>query len=121
MSIAKEDEMNAWIKERDGIRKDLEDSVLKEQFSNQVKEAQKDMVVAPKHYADRKYQSILVIQDTLSSEEFQGYLKGSILKYQLRAGKKDKELQEHNKASVYLQWLKEFQEFGEMQNVPEFK
>lgn len=81
----------------------------------------KDQVVAPQHYADRKYQSILVIQDTLTVEEFKGFLKGNALKYLSRSGKKDKDLQEYNKASVYLQWLKEVEEFGEMQKVPEYK
>ena len=78
----------------------------------------KDMVKAPQHYADRKYQTILVLQDTLSTEEFLGFLKGNAMKYLSRAGKKDAQLQELNKAKVYLQWAIELEEHGELQDVP---
>jgi hypothetical protein len=81
----------------------------------------KDQVVAPQHYADRKFQTILVMEDTLSEEQFKGYLKGNVIKYISRAGKKDKTLQELNKAKTYLQWLIEMEEHGQLQNVPEYK
>ena len=80
----------------------------------------KDLVKAPTHYADRKYQTILVLQDTLSQEEFSGFLKGNAMKYLSRAGKKDETLQELNKAKVYLQWAIELEEHGELQIVPEY-
>lgn len=35
------------------------------------------------------FESIEVIEDVLSKEEYIGFLKGNILKYQLRLGKKD--------------------------------
>lgn len=50
----------------------------------------KDLVNNPKHYdlfADGT-QSFSVIKRTLSKEEYIGFLKGNILKYRLRAGKK---------------------------------
>lgn len=49
-----------------------------------------DDVVNPRHYdlfADGM-QAIDVIEAALSPEEFAGYLKGSVLKYRLRAGEK---------------------------------
>jgi hypothetical protein len=81
----------------------------------------KDQVVAPQHYADRKYQTILVMEDSMSEEQFKGYLKGNVMKYISRAGKKDKTLQELNKAKTYLQWLIEMEEHGSLQEVPEYK
>jgi len=81
----------------------------------------KDVVKAPSHYANRKYQTILVMEDTMTTEEFKGYLKGNVMKYTSRAGKKDATLQELNKAKTYLQWLIEVEETGKLQNVPEYK
>ncbi len=105
MPIALEKETNEFAKE------------IKRQFEENVK---KDLVKAPQHYADRKYQTILVLQDTLSQEEFAGFLKGNAMKYLSRAGKKDASIQELNKAKVYLQWAIELEEHGELQIVPEY-
>lgn len=80
----------------------------------------KDQVKAPSHYADRKYQSILVIEDSMSTEAFKGYLKGNIMKYISRAGKKDKTTQDLNKAATYLQWLIEVETEGKLIDVPGF-
>jgi len=80
----------------------------------------KDQVKAPSHYANRKYQTILVMEDTMSTEEFKGYLKGNVMKYISRAGKKDATLQELNKAKTYLQWLCEVEETGKLQEVPTY-
>ena len=81
----------------------------------------KDQVKAPSHYANRKYQTILVMEDTMSTEEFKGYLKGNVMKYISRAGKKDATAQELNKAKTYLQWLIEVEETGKLQEVPDYK
>jgi hypothetical protein len=81
----------------------------------------KDQVKAPSHYANRKYQTILVMEDTMSTEEFKGYLKGNVMKYISRAGKKDATAQELNKAKTYLQWLIEVEETGKLQEVPSYK
>ena len=56
----------------------------------ETKEVKEDLVNNPKHYmlfADGT-ESFDVIRKTLTPEEFIGFLKGNILKYRLRAGKK---------------------------------
>ena len=57
----------------------------------------------------------------MSEEEFKGYLKGNVIKYISRAGKKDATLQELEKAQTYLNWLVEFEDKGKLVNVPSFK
>lgn len=48
----------------------------------------KDFVNQPPHYADRRFETIDVIEDALTPEEFRGFLKGNALKYMLREGRK---------------------------------
>ena len=74
----------------------------REQFSEKP-----DMVNHPPHYADRKYEVIDVIEDTLTPEEFRGFLKGNALKYLLREGRK-KGTRDIDKAGWYRQKLQEF-------------
>ena len=48
-----------------------------------------DEVNNPKHYdLFPGHQSIDVIKDALTDEEWRGFLKGNVLKYRLRAGEK---------------------------------
>lgn len=64
-----------------------------------------DMVNHPPHYAEGKtlgIETIDIIQNELTPEEFRGYLKGQILKYQSRAGKKSNTVEDHKKAQWYL-------------------
>ena len=79
-----------------------------------------DQVSAPSHYANRKYQTILVMEDQMSPEAFKGYLLGNTTKYLSRAGQKDNTLQDLCKAKVYLQWLIEMEGKGSLQEVPSF-
>ena len=79
-----------------------------------------DAVKAPSHYANRKYQSILVMEDSMSTEEFKGFLKGNVMKYTTRAGQKDTTVQDLCKAATYLQWLIEVEGKGSLQNVPSY-
>ena len=50
-------------------------------------------------------ESVDVIRATLTEEEFKGWCKGNALKYLLRAGKKDDEIQDLAKAGVYINWV----------------
>jgi len=70
-----------------------------------------DPVNKPYHYNWLKKEVIDIIRDSLSEEEFKGYLKGNILKYSLRAGIKDYDKLEEDlqKRNVYLQWLIELE------------
>ena len=42
----------------------------------------------------------------LSKEEFIGFIKGNVIKYTVRAGKKDDAVKDIDKAIDYLEWLK---------------
>lgn len=69
--------------------------------------AMSDVVNKPDHYqlfADGT-EAIDVIRRTLSPEEFVGYCKGNVLKYRLRAGKKDKLEQDIAKAETYVRMM----------------
>lgn len=48
-----------------------------------------------------------VLKNTLTPEELQGFLKGNILKYRLRAGKKDDAAKDLAKAEHYAGLLRE--------------
>ena len=66
-----------------------------------------DPVNKPHHYmlfADGT-EAIDVIRAALTPEEFAGYCKGNVLKYRLRAGKKDKLEQDIAKANTYADML----------------
>lgn len=67
----------------------------------------KDMINSPDHYTDGGIETIDFIRAKLSPEEFAGYLRGNILKYMSRAGKKTTASEDYKKALVYLQWLSE--------------
>ena len=67
-----------------------------------------DAVKEPNHYQMFGTVEVIdMIKELLTEEEFRGYLCGSVLKYRLRAGKKDNTLQDIAKALRYEQWLKE--------------
>jgi hypothetical protein len=59
------------------------------------------------HYKDMPIQPWAVMESVLTPQEFIGYLKGNIIKYSLRQGKKDSP--DADKAKHYMQKLKEFQ------------
>lgn len=64
-----------------------------------------DMVNQPPHYACRKFETIEVLRDALTPEEFRGFLKGNALKYQLREGRKPGADQDVQKAEWYVKKL----------------
>ncbi len=57
------------------------------------------------HYKDMPLQPWDVMEAVLTPEEFRGFLKGNIIKYALRQGKKDSD--DAGKAKHYLEKLKE--------------
>jgi len=63
-----------------------------------------DIVKRPKHYADKEIEVIDYIKDTLTKEEFQGYLSGNILKYISRYNLKNG-VEDLKKARYYLEKL----------------
>lgn len=62
----------------------------------------------PAHYAG-KVECIEAIESCMSEEAFKGFLRGNIIKYLWRAGKKDSEIQEFKKAQWYLDRLIEME------------
>ena len=62
------------------------------------------------HYKDMAIQPWAVMESVLTPQEFIGYLKGNIIKYSLRQGKKDSP--DADKALHYMQKLKELSDSG---------
>ena len=72
-----------------------------------------DMVNSPPHYKlnGLDIESVDVIRAVLTAEEFRGWCKGNAIKYLMRLGKKDKEIQDSKKSIKFLGWLvKELEE-----------
>ena len=53
-------------------------------------------------------------QGLISKEEFIGFIKGNIIKYVVRCGKKGNPIEDIDKAISYLQLLKKIMRFGKM-------
>ena len=64
-----------------------------------------DNVHAPQHYLHGKKETIDVISDCMTGDEFHGYLKGNILKYVARYKFKGEPLEDLHKAQWYLNRL----------------
>ena len=62
-------------------------------------ERDKDPVNSPNHYKQGNRETIEVIKDYMTSDEFSGYLKGNIIKYVGRFKFKGNPLQDLKKAS----------------------
>lgn len=65
-----------------------------------------DLQVSGNHYKDMPIQPWHVMEAVLTHAEFVGFLKGNIIKYSLRAGRKDGS-DDAGKARHYLQKLRE--------------
>lgn len=50
-------------------------------------------------------ETIDFIKSKLSPEEYEGFLKGNVLKYLSRAGHKDDKKEDYRKAKEYMGWL----------------
>lgn len=74
-----------------------------------VNKAIRDMVNNPAHYggADNPYETIKVARANLTPEEFVGAMKFQVLRYNDRAGKKDKNkiIEDYKKGLFYQQEL----------------
>lgn len=72
--------------------------------------------VNPQHYKEGVHEVIDIIRATLSKEEFEGYLKGNIIKYSCRAGLKGDRAEDIAKRDVYTTWLRKLREFKDMRD-----
>ncbi len=68
-----------------------------------------DLQVSGNHYKDMAIQPWELMESVLTHEEFIGFLKGNIIKYSLRAGRKDGS-DDLGKAKHYMMKLKEIQD-----------
>ena len=69
------------------------------------------------HYKDMTIQPWEVMEAVLTPEEFRGFLRGNVIKYAMRQGKKTGAEHDGDKAKHYLAKLKEFNEtMHKMQN-----
>jgi hypothetical protein len=66
-----------------------------------------DSVNHPPHYTRGGIETLDVIRAKMSSDRFQGYLMGNVLKYLLRCEYKEKRIEDINKAQFYLNALVE--------------
>ena len=64
-----------------------------------------DKIQKPFHYNQGSIETIDLIQGSVSSKEFEGYLKGNIIKYLSRYNYKDAPLDDLHKAEWYLEHL----------------
>jgi len=64
-----------------------------------------DHANSPAHYKHGKKETIDVIQDCMTDDEYHGYLKGNVLKYVARYKFKGEPLQDLEKAQWYLNRL----------------
>lgn len=65
---------------------------------------EEELIYGPEHYQG-KVEAIDYIEDKLSTEEYKGFLKGSILKYLSRMGRKGPAATDAKKARWYLERL----------------
>ena len=64
-----------------------------------------DPVNHPPHYTTGGIETLDVIRAKMSSDRFQGYLMGNVLKYLLRCEYKEKRIEDIKKAQFYLNVL----------------
>ena len=86
--------------------KELEDTAVKQDLVTDI-DNNKAKNPNSKHYELwEDFEAIDVIKLVLTDEEYKGFLKGNILKYQLRLGKKDEVSKEIEKIEDYKRELK---------------
>lgn len=68
-------------------------------------EEELELAVSSNPHYDTSIQPIETMQANMTPEEFLGYLKGNIIKYACRCGRKDEPLKEAKKIKEYAGWL----------------
>jgi hypothetical protein len=69
-----------------------------------------DIQIGGTHYKDMPVQPWAVMEAVMTNEEFIGFLKGNIIKYSMRQGKKENS-DDAQKAMHYLMKLNEIQDY----------
>ena len=73
----------------------------------EVERLKDDPVNCPSHYNKHNIECVQAIEASMSDEEFQGYLKGNVIKYLWRYKYKGNPVQDLGKAQYYLKKLLE--------------
>ena len=76
---------------------------------NDTRTTANDIQVGGQHYKTMPVQPWEVMESVLTHEEFIGFLKGNVIKYSMRAGRKEGS-DDANKARHYMMKLKEVQD-----------
>ena len=66
----------------------------------------------PDYYASMPVQPIMVMHACLTKDEFIGYLRGCLIKYQMRRGRKEDVEDTDKKILRYKKWLNEITRNG---------
>ena len=96
------------------VAKTLADIIEARLNRNNIMEQDKkadDLQAGGTHYKEMAVQPWTIMQQILTEEEFMGYLKGNIIKYGMRQGRKDSP--DAEKCQHYIQKLKEFRQIAE--------
>lgn len=100
----------AYVKLTDGrvamIDENTDFISLPKSTSKEVEKTLDDKVNHPSHYQGRKGIDVIeFLYQQLTFEEFKGFMKGNMIKYPVRAGRKDNELADIKKARDYADRL----------------
>ena len=68
-----------------------------------------NMQVGGAHYKDMPVQPWAVMEAVMTPDEFRGFLKGNVIKYSMRAGRKEGS-DDAGKAMHYIHKLREFED-----------
>ena len=85
----------------------VSDPEATERFTVAENEAQADLINHPPHYQIGGIETIDIIEAMLSPEEYKGYLKGNIIKYRERAGRKGDAESDHAKARWHYERIEQ--------------
>ena len=69
-----------------------------------------DIQIGGSHYKDMPVQPWDVMEAVLTYDEFRGFLRGNVIKYSLRAGRKEGAADDAEKARHYMKKLEEIDE-----------
>jgi len=71
-----------------------------------------DPINSPEHYTAGGMEVIDILRAKLPPAQFEGHLRGCVIKYLFRYDKKGDPYADLRKAATYLAWLREFWETG---------
>lgn len=92
---------------QNGYRFEPYDSSEWKRKKEELLERDNDLVNSPNHYTQGEYEVIDILEDKLTSDEYMGFLKGNVTKYNFRELYKNQD-EDIAKAEFYQKKMKEF-------------